>query len=32
MTETTTERPVPTPRLKVRYREELAGQMREQFG
>ncbi|CNF18317.1 50S ribosomal protein L5%2C RplE [Mycobacterium tuberculosis] len=32
MTETTTERPVPAPRLKVRYREELAGQMREQFG
>ncbi|QKW39283.1 50S ribosomal protein L5 [Actinomadura sp. NAK00032] len=32
MTETVTERPVPTPRLKVRYREEIAGQMREQFG
>ncbi|QFG23902.1 50S ribosomal protein L5 [Actinomadura sp. WMMB 499] len=37
MTETlsdaqTTERPVPQPRLKLRYREEIAGQMREQFG
>ncbi|NDU74233.1 50S ribosomal protein L5 [Actinomadura sp. DSM 109109] len=32
MTETVTERPVPTPRLKVRYREEIAGKMREQFG
>ncbi|WP_067806129.1 50S ribosomal protein L5 [Actinomadura formosensis] len=32
MTETVTERPVPKPRLKVRYREEIAGQMREQFG
>jgi len=32
MTETVTERPVPAPRLKVRYREEIAGQMREQFG
>ncbi|TYB48597.1 MULTISPECIES: 50S ribosomal protein L5 [Actinomadura] len=32
MTETVTERPVPTPRLKVRYREEIAGAMREQFG
>jgi large subunit ribosomal protein L5 len=31
-TETATERPVPPPRLKVRYREEIAGQMREQFG
>ncbi|WP_433464701.1 50S ribosomal protein L5 [Spirillospora sp. CA-142024] len=32
MTETATERPVPQPRLKLRYREEIAGQMREQFG
>ncbi|MFD0850742.1 50S ribosomal protein L5 [Actinomadura adrarensis] len=32
MTETTTERPVPVPRLKTKYREEIAGQMREQFG
>ncbi|OLT38592.1 50S ribosomal protein L5 [Actinomadura sp. CNU-125] len=32
MTETVTERPVPQPRLKLRYREEIAGQMREQFG
>ncbi|TDC56400.1 50S ribosomal protein L5 [Actinomadura sp. KC345] len=32
MTETATERPVPAPRLKLRYREEIAGQMREQFG
>ncbi|MEU8796035.1 50S ribosomal protein L5 [Spirillospora sp. NPDC048819] len=32
MTETVTERPVPKPRLKLRYREEIAGQMREQFG
>ncbi len=33
-TETTgaTERPVPVPRLKQRYREEIAGQMRERFG
>ncbi|MES9538978.1 50S ribosomal protein L5 [Spirillospora sp. NPDC049024] len=31
MTETT-ERPVPAPRLKLRYREEIAGKMREQFG
>jgi large subunit ribosomal protein L5 len=33
-TETTgaTERPVPQPRLKLRYREEIAGAMREQFG
>lgn len=27
-----TERPVPPPRLKMRYREELAAAMREQFG
>ncbi|GAA0599717.1 MULTISPECIES: 50S ribosomal protein L5 [Actinomadura] len=32
MTDTATERPVPKPRLKLRYREEIAGQMREQFG
>ncbi|RSN54937.1 50S ribosomal protein L5 [Actinomadura sp. WAC 06369] len=32
MTETVTERPVPQPRLKLRYREEIAGQLREQFG
>jgi large subunit ribosomal protein L5 len=32
MTETVTERPVPQPRRKLRYREEIAGQMREQFG
>ncbi|TQM71641.1 LSU ribosomal protein L5P [Actinomadura hallensis] len=32
MTDTVTERPVPQPRLKLRYREEIAGQMREQFG
>jgi large subunit ribosomal protein L5 len=37
MTETVTEtpaeeRPVPQPRLKLRYREEIAKQMREQFG
>lgn len=37
MTETVTEtqndaRPVPPPRLKLRYREEIAKQMREQFG
>ncbi|XRQ06156.1 50S ribosomal protein L5 [Actinomadura welshii] len=25
-------RPVPQPRLKLRYREEIAGQLREQFG
>ncbi|MCP9953020.1 50S ribosomal protein L5 [Actinomadura madurae] len=28
----TNERPVPQPRLKLRYREEIAGKMREQFG
>jgi large subunit ribosomal protein L5 len=28
----TDERPVPRPRLKLRYRDEIAGQMREQFG
>lgn len=27
-----TERPVPPPRLKMRYREEIAAAMREQFG
>ncbi|MGH3589161.1 MAG: 50S ribosomal protein L5 [Pseudonocardia sp.] len=37
MTDTVTEtqtdaRPVPPPRLKLRYREEIAGKMREQFG
>ena len=32
MTETTEARPVPVPRLKVRYREEIAPAMREQFG
>ncbi|GAA3965225.1 50S ribosomal protein L5 [Actinomadura viridis] len=32
VTETPTERPVPQPRLKLRYREEIAGAMREQFG
>lgn len=32
MTDTVTERPVPQPRLKLRYREEIAGRMREQFG
>ncbi|RKS76107.1 LSU ribosomal protein L5P [Actinomadura pelletieri DSM 43383] len=32
MTETATERPVPQPRLKLRYREEIAGRMREEFG
>ncbi|MFI6522425.1 50S ribosomal protein L5 [Spirillospora sp. NPDC050679] len=32
MTETATERPVPTPRLKLRYREEIAKAMQEQFG
>src|SRR3954467_6389051 len=31
MTETVTERPVPQPRLKLRYREEIAKQMQEQF-
>lgn len=30
--ETATERPVPPPRLKLRYRDEIAGQMRERFG
>ncbi|POM25387.1 50S ribosomal protein L5 [Actinomadura rubteroloni] len=32
MTETATERPVPQPRLKLRYREEIAKAMQEQFG
>ncbi|GAA2633634.1 50S ribosomal protein L5 [Actinomadura fulvescens] len=32
MTETVTERPVPQPRLKLRYREEIAKAMQEQFG
>jgi large subunit ribosomal protein L5 len=32
MTETVTERPVPKPRLKLRYREEIAAAMRERFG
>jgi len=32
MTDTVTERPVPQPRLKLRYREEIAGKMRELFG
>ena len=32
MTETATERPVPQPRLKLRYREEFAKAMQEQFG
>jgi len=33
MTETTTtERPVPQPRLKLRYREEIAQELRKQFG
>ncbi|MWA07503.1 50S ribosomal protein L5 [Actinomadura sp. LD22] len=32
MTDTVTERPVPQPRLKLRYREEIAKQMQEQFG
>jgi len=32
MTETVTERPVPKPRLKLRYREEIAPAMRERFG
>ncbi|MEW2355219.1 MULTISPECIES: 50S ribosomal protein L5 [Thermomonosporaceae] len=32
MTETATERPVPAPRLKLRYREEIAQAMQEQFG
>jgi large subunit ribosomal protein L5 len=31
MTETATERPVPRPRLKLRYREEIAPAMRERF-
>jgi large subunit ribosomal protein L5 len=32
MTETATENPKVQPRLKLRYREEIAGQLREQFG
>lgn len=32
MTETVTERPVPQPRLKLRYRAEIAKAMQEQFG
>ncbi|GAA2450150.1 50S ribosomal protein L5 [Actinomadura vinacea] len=32
MTDTVSERTVPVPRLKTRYREEIAGAMREQFG
>ncbi|WP_113700181.1 50S ribosomal protein L5 [Nonomuraea lactucae] len=32
MTATTTETERPTPRLKTKYREEIAGQLREQFG
>ncbi|MBW8485180.1 50S ribosomal protein L5 [Actinomadura parmotrematis] len=32
MTETATERPVPQPRLKLRYREEIRQAMNEQFG
>ncbi|KAB2351827.1 50S ribosomal protein L5 [Actinomadura rudentiformis] len=32
MTETATERPVPQPRLKLRYREEIAKALQEQFG
>ncbi|GAA4073760.1 MULTISPECIES: 50S ribosomal protein L5 [Actinomadura] len=32
MTETVTERPVPKPRLKQRYRDEIAQAMRERFG
>jgi len=32
MTDTVTERPVPVPRLKVRYREEIQAKLREQFG
>ncbi|MBX6766466.1 MAG: 50S ribosomal protein L5 [Actinomadura rubrobrunea] len=32
MTETVTERPVPKPRLKLRYRDEIAPAMRERFG
>ncbi|REE98134.1 50S ribosomal protein L5 [Thermomonospora umbrina] len=32
MTETTTERPVPQPRLKLRYREEITKSLQEQFG
>ncbi|MEO3874857.1 50S ribosomal protein L5 [Nonomuraea sp. B12E4] len=31
MTATTTETERPTPRLKTKYREEIAGQLREQF-
>ncbi|MET8867739.1 50S ribosomal protein L5 [Nonomuraea sp. NPDC004580] len=32
MTATTTETERPTPRLKTKYREEIANQLREQFG
>ncbi|MCP2343321.1 50S ribosomal protein L5 [Actinomadura rupiterrae] len=32
MTETVTERPVPQPRVKLRYREEIVAAMQEQFG
>jgi large subunit ribosomal protein L5 len=32
MTETITERPVPQPRLKLRYREEITKSLQEQFG
>ena len=32
MTATTTETERPTPRLKTKYREEIAAQLREQFG
>ncbi|MFC4913651.1 50S ribosomal protein L5 [Actinomadura gamaensis] len=32
MTETVTERPVPQPRLKLRYRDEIVKAMQEQFG
>ncbi|MBA9001291.1 MULTISPECIES: 50S ribosomal protein L5 [Thermomonospora] len=32
MTETLTERPVPQPRLKLRYREEVRASLQEQFG
>ncbi|MEV4251753.1 50S ribosomal protein L5 [Spirillospora sp. NPDC049652] len=32
MTETVTERPVPQPRLKLRYRDEIVKGMQEQFG
>jgi large subunit ribosomal protein L5 len=32
MTETTTERPVPQPRLKLRYREEIAKELQKEFG